>query len=126
MRVLGIDYGAKRVGLALSDEPGQFAYPHSIIANQPLLAKKIAGICEKEKVATIVLGQSLNHRGLPNLIMKKVEKFKIALAKLTKLPIVWEPELFTTALARRLTGKKEEVDAVAATLILQAYLDRVA
>jgi putative Holliday junction resolvase len=124
MRILGIDYGAKRVGLALSDEPGQFAYPHSIIANQPLLAKKVAGICAKEQVGTIVLGQSLNHRGQPNLIMTKMEKFKKSLAKLTNLPIVWEPELFTTALARRSPGNKDMLDAMAAALILQTYLDR--
>ena len=145
MRYLGIDYGTKRVGVALSDENGKMAFAHSVIPNlgKEKTARKIKKICAENSVGKIVLGKSLNYKGEPNIIMAKIEPFKMALEKETGLPVVYENETLTSAEARRPLGgerkrpptlskrkspEKEKqarmkVDASAAALILQSHLD---
>lgn len=146
MRYLGIDYGAKRIGVALSDEKGKMAFAYGVIANigaKKVLAK-IKKICAENSVGKIVLGKSLNYKGEPNPIMDKIELFKEALEKETGLTVVYQNETLTSAEARRPLGgerkrpptlskrkspEKEKqargkVDASAAALILQSCLDK--
>lgn len=146
MRYLGIDYGTKRIGIALSDENGKMAFAHSVIANvgaKKILAK-IKKICAENSVGIIVLGKSLNYKNEPNPIMEEIEPFKMALKKETGLPIAYEKETLTSAEARRpLKGERKrpptlskrkspekekqakmKIDASAAALILQSYLDK--
>lgn len=128
---MGIDFGAKRVGLALSDESGRFASPYQVLANDHKLIPTIKNICEREKVGKIVIGESKNYRGEPNPIMKQVERFRANLAEAVNLPIDYEPEFLTSAAAARLPGRQERMigkdemlDARAAALILKTYLDK--
>ena len=121
MRYLGIDYGTKRVGLAISDEAGKIAFPFSILDNRANLIEQITKICVEKKVAKIVLGESLNYQSKPNLIMAKILDFKKHLAEKLKLEIIFEPEWLTSALATRSGG----ADDSAAALILQTHLDRL-
>lgn len=126
MRYLGIDYGSKRIGLALSDESGKVAFPHVILENNANLLEKIAKICEEKRVEKIVLGESLNLKREANLIMAEINKFKEKLTRVIGLEIILEPEWFTSALASRsAANKKAKVDDSAAALILQTYLDRL-
>lgn len=146
MRYLGIDYGEKRVGLALSDENGKMAFPHSVILNfgKKNMAGKIKKICEENQVGKVVLGQSLDYKGWPNPIMEKIEQFKKELELAIKLPVIYENESLTTIEAgrvlkgervrppvqsgRKLTEKhfkmKRKIDASAAALILRSHLDK--
>ena len=124
MRLLGIDYGDKRVGLALTDESGRFALPYKVVANTPQLLETVAEICQDSKVVTIILGESKNWQGKANPIMKRIKAFKVKLAKATDLPIIFEPEFLTSAEAERIQGKGENLDASAAALILKSYLDK--
>lgn len=124
MRLLGIDYGTKQVGVALSDETGRFAMPLEVLENCGNLAEKIAKICLEKKVAKIVLGESKDYQGKANPIMKKVLSLKKDLKKLTNLPVELEPEFLTSAEAERLQGKTDTLDASAAALILKSYIDR--
>ena len=136
MRYLGIDYGAKRVGLSLSDEEGGMAFPYKIIKNDLELVDKIHNICGEEDVSAIVLGESHDLSGKPNKIMGSIEEFKRNLVGELDLPIYFEKEFMTSIFARGNKGKKvndarkdkksEEikVDDSAAALILQRYLDR--
>jgi putative Holliday junction resolvase len=71
MRLMGIDYGEKRIGIALSDESGGFAFAHSVIANNKNAIKKIKKICEENNVRGIVLGKSVDYQGQPNPLIKK-------------------------------------------------------
>lgn len=137
MRYLGIDYGLKRVGLALSDEGGAFAFPHEIIANDMSLIEAIALICTAENVTAIVLGESHDLSGAPNKIMGSIEHFKRALEAELELPIYFQKEFMTTLEARGregkemnsarkiAKGKQGNADASAAALILQRYLDKI-
>jgi len=146
MRYLGIDYGTKKIGIALSDESGRFAFANSVIANasKKEVLDKIAKICKENNVGKIVLGESVNYRGEPNPLMKKVDPFKSELELATGLPVVYEKEILTTAEARRPLGgerkrsptqnkrktpqkdknAEEKIDASAAALILRSYLDK--
>ena len=143
MKLLGIDYGTKRIGIALSDDEGVLAFPCSVITSQckPLstsawikyVADKIKELCEKEKVGAIVIGESRDFKQKENPIMPAVRALKAALERETGLPVYFEPEMLTSAQARRLPAKQEKtrqphkrtnVDASAAALILQGYIDR--
>ena len=123
MRHLGIDYGSKRIGIALSDEAGDFAYPHSVIENNTHVLKTIGELCTKENVGAIVIGDSRDFSGKENLIMKKVHMFKKELEGL-KLPIFFELEFMTSQEAEHIQGKRDSLDASAAALILKSYLGR--
>lgn len=136
MRYLGIDYGSKRVGLALSDEEGMMAFPYSIIPNNMSLVEDISNICKSENVAAIVIGESHDLSGARNKIMGSIEEFKLNLEAETELPIYYQKEFMTTIEARGRSGKEinnakkvgrtrqASVDASAAALILARYLDK--
>ena len=125
MRYLGVDFGSKKVGLALSDEAGKFAMPHSVVVNDQNLIKTVAQVCVAEKVGEIVIGKSVDYKNQPNAILAVSEKFGQELKKQTNLNINWEPEFLTSKLAEREIGRDDMYDARAAALILQSYLDRL-
>src|SRR3989344_2076496 len=120
MRYLGIDYGTKKVGLALSDEGGTLAFPHSVLKNNPALLRGITDICQKEKVKEIVIGESLDYKGKDNLVMEKILPFKKNLNTRTGIPIHFQTEILTTREAKRVDDNKTIIDARAATLMLQS------
>jgi putative holliday junction resolvase len=133
MRYLGVDYGSKRVGLALSDEAGTMGFPHAIVQNTKQLVDEVCALIERERVGAIVIGESENLSGEKNSIAEHAQEFGDALARISKKPIFFESEVFTTAEARRAPDKELKsralkqhtpVDASAAALILTSYLSR--
>lgn len=124
MKYLGIDYGAKRVGLAVSDDEGRMAFPYSVLQNDKDLLVNIARIIEKNGVGEIVMGESKNFSGEPNEIQAGIEDFKNKLETETDLDVNFEPEFMTSAQAEHIQGKTEMHDASAAAIILQSYLDK--
>lgn len=126
MRYLGIDFGTKKLGLALSDEAGTMGFPHSVISNTPQLLADIRALIEKENVGAVVMGESIGLSGEENPVAKDAHAFAQSLTEETGLPVHFEPEMFTTQEARRLPeGEREimgNVDAQAASLILTSYL----
>lgn len=133
MRYLGIDYGSKNVGLALSDEAGVMGFPHNIIPNTPRLADDLCALLAKEDVGAVVIGESRNLAGGDNPIAKNAHMLGSALTSRAGVPVFYESEVFTTALARRAPEKEMKsrapkvyahVDASAAALILTSYLSR--
>ncbi len=122
MRILGVDYGSKRVGLALSDEQANLAYPHSVVPTTKA-RDTIIILCEREGVDTVVLGESKDYKGNDNVIAPAIKQLAEDL-KAAALEVIMEPEVLTSAAAERAGGTVEELDARAAALILQSYLDR--
>ena len=125
MRYLGIDFGKKRVGVAISDESNRLAFPLSVLPNDKTLLGAIQEIIKIEKIEQIVIGESKDFQGKPNKIMGEIEKFAKILKEKTQLVIVFEPEFMTSVQAEQLQGKNEMHDASAAAIILQSYLDRL-
>lgn len=124
MRFLGIDYGTKRVGISLSDETGKFAMPKVVLTNNDKLLETVAKISAENNVGEIVLGESKDFSGRPNKIMADILKFKLTLESKLPLPIHFESEFLTSAHAERIQGKNDMLDASAAALILQSFLDK--
>lgn len=127
MRLIGIDYGEKKIGIAISDENGKIAMPFGVIANIGIAdaAGKVKKLCDEKGVHQIVIGESKDFKGNPNPIMKEIVKFKDILEKEAKLPIFYYPEVLSTMEASRITGKNKSIDASAAAIVLQSFLDRV-
>lgn len=123
-RLLGIDYGHKRVGVAVSDETGVMAFPHKVFVNDNSLVKNICVVISEQKVSEIVIGHSLDKDGNPNSIHDKVEELMLDLTLETGLPIHLEPEQYTTQAALRIQGRNDMTDAAAATLILDNFIVR--
>ena len=136
MRYLGIDYGTKRVGISISDDSGSIAFPYKILPNSLSLVDSIHNICGEEEISAIILGESKDLSGKPNKIMGSIEELKHNLEAELDLPVYLQKEFMTTIEARGREGKeqnsarkiakdkKQKVDASAAALILQRYLDK--
>lgn len=125
MRYLGVDYGSKRIGLALSDDAGTMGFPHSIAANTPRLAGELCTLIAKENVGAVVIGESRNLKGGENPIAKDARAFGDQIAEHAGIPVFFESEVFTSAEARRMAPLRASVDASAAALILTSYLSRM-
>ena len=124
MQRLGIDYGSKKIGLALSDESGTLAFPHSVIPNDAEYRKKIERLIDERKVQEIVIGQSLNLDGSPNQIQAEIEELVTDLTLATGLPVHLEPEQYSSRQAASETGKNKQIDASAAAIILDSYITK--
>lgn len=134
MKYLGIDYGTKKIGLALSDSDGTLAFPHATIKAGEGALGEIIEIINRNEVEGVVVGESRNATGEKNPVMEDIEQFAKDLRELSQLPVHFEAEFFTSALAarqftpdaksRKANPSQDKLDASAAALILQSYLDR--
>jgi putative Holliday junction resolvase len=133
MRYLGIDYGSKRVGLALSDERGTMGFPHTILTNTPKLLEELCVLVARENVGAVVVGESRTLAGGENPIAKDARALGTSINERAGVPVFYESEVFTSTEARRAPAKEMKtraakrrvhVDASAAALILTSYLSR--
>ncbi|MFA6797444.1 MAG: Holliday junction resolvase RuvX [Candidatus Paceibacterota bacterium] len=124
MKYLGIDYGEKKVGIAISDNEAKVAFPKVVLENSQELLQKIANLCLEEKVESIVIGESKNYKGENNKINPKIIIFKKDLANIIKLPMFLEPEFMTSMQVENTFGKTDMLDASAASIILQTFMDK--
>ena len=133
MRAMGLDLGTKNIGVAVSDELGMIAHGREVI-KRISDAKAIARVSEivaEERVTEIILGMPLNMDGSKGFRAYIVEKFAETFSKFSNIPCEFVDERLTTVIAHRsmLEGnlsrkkRKKRVDAIAAQLILQTYLD---
>lgn len=125
MRFLSIDYGTKRIGIAISDENGTLAFPKDIIFNDKNTFDKLSNIIKKEKIKEIVVGESVDFKGKSNALSGKIEVFILKLKEKFNLSVHKQKEFLTSVEARRYQIKSKHVDASAAALILQRYLDKI-
>jgi len=141
MKILGVDYGTKRIGLAISDENRVLAFPKQIILNDANMFKILGEILKQENISEIVVGESVDFSGKLNVLSARIEVFISELKEKFKLPIYKQKEFLTSVEARKSKdGKKDlnqtqshsklkqkkagRIDASAAALILQRYLDK--
>ena len=133
-RVLGIDFGTTRIGLSLSDPLQIIAQPYDTIRNDRKALTALSEIIEAENVGLVVVGMPLNLKGEKARKAQEVEGFIEHLSESTGAEIVQWDERFTTSIARQtlleMGTKKQErrrekgrVDAMAAAILLQGYLD---
>jgi putative Holliday junction resolvase len=133
-RVLGVDYGRARIGVAVSDELGMLAHPLETIPAKNLDAavKRVAEIAREKDVERVVLGMPKHMNGDIGTAADEVNAFAAKLRPLLHCELMlWDERLTTTAAQRALrdSGQKTKhtrgvIDQVAAQMILQGYLDR--
>ena len=134
MRILGLDYGSKRIGVAVSDELGITAQglPTIIRKNRGQVIAAIRELVAGYHVEKIVIGYPVRLDGTEGIQCEKVNRFAALIESAFSLPVVKWDETLTTKEAEeilraagiRRRKKKAVVDRLAATLILQGYLDR--
>lgn len=141
-RLIGIDYGTKRIGVAISDENHTLAFPKEIVLNDGKTFDRLGDIIKKENVTEIVVGESVDFSGKLNALSGRIEVFILELEEKFKLPVHKQKEFLTSVEARRSKNGKQDaqspqshskvkqiksgrIDASAAALILQRYLDKV-
>ena len=133
-RMIGIDYGRARVGVAMSDPLGVFASPLETVASAKII-DYLQKMTTSEKVVRFIVGYPVNLNGSPAGAAADVDVFLKQLAKhFPGIPVSLEDERFTSVLAHRamIDGgmkksdrrKKESVDKISAAIILQSYIDR--
>jgi putative pre-16S rRNA nuclease len=132
-RVLGLDLGQSRIGVAISDPDRRLAVPMGTVrTGAPEDVKAIASMVREHQVTAIVVGHPLSLSGRKNKATDHAEKFADALRDFLGLPVFLEDERMTTVQAERSLGesglggrsRRQVVDQTAATVILQAFLDR--
>lgn len=122
-KLIGIDFGSKRVGIAVSDETGSVAFPKEAIPNDVRLLSRVTALVSDEGAAAVIIGESKDARGADNPVMEDARAFADALAQESGVPVHFEPEFYTSVEARRDT-ERSRVDAEAAAIILNSYISR--
>lgn len=130
MRALGIDYGEKRVGIALSDPMQILASPFEIIKhddNDEIVVTRIIEIIKTKSVTKIILGLPLNMNGSVGFQAERVYEFAERLKQQTNIAIIFEDERESSKKVKEamkaIKSKDERIDDRAAAIILQNYLD---
>lgn len=134
-RILAIDFGAKRVGIAITDPLRMFGYPLITINNDNNFWKNFEKLFVEYEVETIVLGYPLKESGARSTSTDLIEEFQLELEKRLKIPIVLVDERYSSSIAKQqiiesVSSKKKRrdkglVDKNAAAVILKDYLDTV-
>lgn len=126
MKLLGIDYGEKKIGLAIADSEIKIASPYKILTNGEDILAKIREICQEEEIEKIIIGVPLTLKSSTSKQTKKVFNFINKLKKTIYLPIVEQDERLSSGYAKELLkGMKVKHfdDDVAAMIILQSWID---
>ena len=122
MKVLGIDYGLKWIGLAISDDERKMAFPYETSENNSRFFSRLNEIIKKEDIYKIVIGLPLNKKMKPTNQTTEIENWAEKLIEEVDLPIDFENEIFTSKAADRYDAKNRH--SAAAAILLQSYLDR--
>lgn len=123
MRILGVDYGTKRIGVAMTDEGAQMAFPKLVLQNDAKVIENFKKIITDNEIKTVVLGESKNFKMVDNEIMKEILDFRDVLEKEIKVDVIMYSEIYSSAQAEFFQGKTDMLDASAAAIILQSYLE---
>lgn len=126
MRYLGIDYGEKRIGIAISDPGGRIAFPKKAIFNRGrgVVLAQLKTFLDEGKISVIIVGLPVGLDGKDTKTTKKVREFSDWLKDKLNILVELENEIFTTHMVEQAGVKKEHIDEAAAALILQSYLDK--
>lgn len=132
-RILAIDFGHKRVGLALSDLGHSLATPLKVLQRDQRFHEQLREICQENEIERLVVGLPLSLDGKERNPAVNARAFGEKIAGLLSLPVVFHDERFTTfeaqetmkSLGAKQKKRRDWVDAIAAAVFLQAYLDQL-
>lgn len=130
-RALGLDVGTVRIGVALSCPFGRMAQPLVVLSRKDRPFAQIAELCERHEVETLVVGRPLRLNGEAGPAVAAIEKFVDVLQQRLGRQVTWVDERLSTAAAERTMismgarrqTRRDNIDKVAAAILLQSYLD---
>ena len=133
MRILGLDVGERRIGVAISDPTNTIAQPLIVLQRDGEELRRLSDIVRDNEVGEIVMGYPRNMDGSAGTMAKKVEKFAGEVSKHIDVPVVFIDERLSTAEAERMMisadlsrkKRKKSIDKVAAAIILEGRLRRI-
>jgi putative Holliday junction resolvase len=135
VRILAVDHGEKRIGLAISDPTGTIASPLKVIGHisRVMDAAQVAALAHENDAGLIIIGQSFDEAGNPNAAGRRAARFAEALKGQTQIPVQLWDESFSTQDARStriemgVPRKKRtgHLDELAAVMILKSYLESI-
>jgi putative holliday junction resolvase len=133
MKILAVDHGEKRIGLAISDPTARIASPLRVVKHVSRLldAAQVADLAAENDAGLIVVGQSFDEEGLPNLAGRRAARFADVLKEQTQIPVIIWDESFSTQDARATRiemgvsrkNRSGHLDELAAVMILRSYLE---
>jgi putative Holliday junction resolvase len=133
VRLLGLDVGEKRIGVAVTDPTGIFAQPLSTVMRGPDDVREIQDLVREYEITEVVVGLPVNMNGSLGPGAEKVQEFARELEAALPVPIVFEDERLTTSMAERMMidadvsrkKRKGSVDKIAAAIILEGRLGKI-
>lgn len=123
MKILGIDFGTKRIGLAISDETAQLARELAIWSPEQFWAQ-IPELIETEAVEVAVVGLPLSLSGADTEKTEQARAFAEKLKQTLTIPVELIDERLSSKMAEQIAGTSKNIDSLAAQIFLQTYLDR--
>lgn len=134
-RILGLDYGMRRVGMAITDPSRSMVFPRPVLVNtgEKALFEALKVFCENEGISLIVVGYPYDDAHVENAQTQRMKDFGTKLSAFLGIPVEYEDEKYTTAEAEALLDssgydykeKKLHRDGIAAMIILQSYISRL-
>jgi putative Holliday junction resolvase len=132
MRILAIDYGQKRLGIAISDALGITATPYPFVPHDKQMFERLKTLIQEHSIGEIVIGLPITLKGTSSAMTDETEKFADTLKNKISIPVVLQDERFSTMESEKLLisadvsreKRKEVRDSMAASIILQDYLER--
>ena len=133
MRLLGLDVGEKRIGVAVTDPMGLFAQPVSTIMRGTTDIQEITDLVKEYDITEVVVGLPVNMNGTLGPGAQKVQEFAEKLQEALTVPLVFEDERLSTSMAERMMidadvsrkKRKKSIDKIAAAIILESRLSKI-
>lgn len=124
MKILAIDFGSKRIGLAISDETETLAREYGIFSPKEFWGK-LHDLIVGEEVSTILIGLPLNMSGEETAKTKEVKAFAKQVKSKIEIPVELVDERLSSQMAETISGSSQNLDSLAAQIFLQNYLDKI-
>ncbi|MEK7065791.1 MAG: RuvX/YqgF family protein, partial [Patescibacteria group bacterium] len=122
--LIGIDYGTKRTGIAVSDDAETMAFPYGVWETKKDITQEIISFARERGASAVIIGESRDFSGNLNPIAKDIERLVHTLKTELSVPVYYEPEFLTSQEAARIQGEGAATDASAAALILQSFMEK--
>lgn len=125
MKLLGIDYGTKRIGFARGDTDQKIAFPRDVVEDRKKALDYVDRMIDYEGVSCVIVGIPVRHGGEEGKLAKEIRLFAKEIAEKFGVETCFQNEILSTKTIQHGTVSKEKTDAASAALILQSYLDSV-
>jgi len=125
MKLLGIDYGTKRIGFAMGDTDQKIAFPRDVVEGHVKALDYVDRMIDYEGAQKVVMGIPVRHSGEEGRLTPDIRAFAKEVTEKFGVEVLFQNEIFSTKAIQQGTVSKDKTDAASAALILQSYLDSV-